>query len=117
MFFDFDDRKKLMMVRSSQYITREDLESFLTEAVTLYHKHGQLKLMLDWSDHWFSSTEVEKAGLYASAQMKTMFGKIAVLCHPQHRDVIASWKVATGLNLRSFPPEEEQNLLQWLAAD
>ena len=114
MFFDFDEHKKLMMVRSPEYITRDDLETFLEQAVSLHHKHGKLNLLLDWSEHWFSSSDVEKAGLYASAQMKTMFSKIAVLCNPQHREVVDSWKAATGLNLRVFTSNQQQDLFHWL---
>ena len=110
----FDEQRKTMIVEASEHGSRADMDDFLDQAVEHFHVHGKLKLMLNWLNYHSNSIEVQKAGLYASANMKTMFSKIAVICNPEHQKEASNWKSATGLNIRVFLPAQRDEMQQWL---
>ena len=114
MICHFDKKTKILTVEASEHGTREDLDAFLDEAVSHFHAHGKLKLVLDWLHYTSNSVEVEKAGMYVSASMKTMFSKIAVICKPQQREQANNWKATTSLNIKIYRPEEHGDMIKWL---
>lgn len=103
-----------MLVEASEYGTRDDLDRFLDEAASHFRAHGKMNLLLDWQNYWYNAKDVERAGLYASANMKTMFAKIAVLCHPQQAREASNWKASSSLNIKVFLPDQRDDLRSWL---
>ncbi len=114
MICQFDKKTKTLTVEASEHGTREDLDAFLDEAVAHSHDHGKMKLVLDWLKYTSNSIEVERAGMYVSASMKTMFSKIAVICTPEQRAQANNWKMTTSLNIKVFRPDERDAMVQWL---